>query len=302
VDESVTQTTEYVGLRKISRFFRHIGNNAHRFAYRLDLMLYRTEFGQRDDDIYLVAFPKSGTTMTQVILYQLCTNGQGDMSFHHIYDVSPWIGNDVFRGRPPKELPSPRIIKSHEFYRDYEKNMKGRFIYLYRDGMDVAVSLYHQNKNYNKPDLTFDASFATFMTKNKNNWFLHVRDWVRNKHKFKILYLRFEDLVNSKREQILNIIDFLELDVGEIAIENALKYSSFGYMKDHEKKFGVQPPDLSQRIFDQFIRSGKTGEGAAILSEEQKNEFRKKYQKYLGDIYGSVDWSHQWKRCQRGQT
>jgi hypothetical protein len=22
----------------------------------------------------------------------------------------------------------------------------------------------------------------------------------------------------------------------------------------------------------------------------------------LGDIYGSVDWSHQWKRCQRGQT
>jgi hypothetical protein len=269
VDNHVTQTAEYIGLRKISQFFRNVGNRAHRFAYRLDLMLYRTEFGQRDDDIYLVTFPKSGTTMTQVILYQLCTNGEGDMDFHHIYDVSPWIGNDVFRGRPVKELPSPRIIKSHEFYRDYEKNTKGRFIYVYRDGMDVAVSIYHQNKNYNKPDLTFDASFANFMTEHKNNWFLHVRDWVRNKHQFKILYLRFEDLVNNKREQILKIIAFLELEVGEVAIANALKYSSYDYMKAHEEKFGVQPPDFSQRVFDQFIRSGKTGEGSEVLNEEQ---------------------------------
>lgn len=246
-------------------------------------MLYRMAFGQRDDDIYLVTYPKSGTTMMQVILYQLCTNGKGPMDFHHIYDVAPWVSNDAFLGRPVRELPSPRIIKSHEHYQDYEKGTKGRFIYVYRNGMDVAVSLFHQNKNYNNPNLTFEKSFENFMTKNKQNWFNHLSDWFKNKHKFPILYLRYEDLLVNKREQIEKIVEFLNLEIDDAAIEKALEFSSFEYMKEHEEKFGVQPPDMSKKVFDQFIRNGKYGEGDEVLSDEQKSLFEKRLNKNLGN-------------------
>jgi hypothetical protein len=45
------------------------------------------DFGQRETDIYVVSYPRSGTTLMQMILYQMTTDG--NMEFDHIYDVSP---------------------------------------------------------------------------------------------------------------------------------------------------------------------------------------------------------------------
>lgn len=42
------------------------------------------DFGARETDIYVVTFPKSGTTLMQMIIYQLTT--QGNMDFQHLYD------------------------------------------------------------------------------------------------------------------------------------------------------------------------------------------------------------------------
>ncbi len=280
----VSRSPEYIGLAKMARFFGFLSARFGAVAHRLNFMRYQMEFGQLDDDIYLVTFPKSGTTMMQVILYQLCSNGTGSMEFTHIYDVSPWISNDALRGRPPRVLPPPRIIKSHDPYGRFEKRTKGRFIYVYRDGMDVLVSLYHQNKNYNKPDLAFDDFFARFVSQKRDGWFHHVKEWFANRHGFPILWLRYEDLVADKRNEIDKIVDFLGIDVTNKAIEKALEYSSFEYMKAHETKFGVQPPDFSDRVFDQFIRNGKTGEGEDTLSPEQKRAFAAKQRRILGRL------------------
>ena len=67
-----------------------------------------------------------------------------DRYFDHIYDVSPWIRNAAYLGQKPPDLPSPRIIKSHDKHKTFFKETKGRFIFVYRNGMDVAVSLYNQ--------------------------------------------------------------------------------------------------------------------------------------------------------------
>ena len=280
----ISKSPEYIGFAKLAQFFGFLSARLGAVAHRFNFMRYQMEFGQRDDDICLVTFPKSGTTMMQVILFQLCTNGTGSMDFDHIYDVSPWISNDAFRGRPPRVLPSPRIIKSHDPYGRFDKRTKGRSIYVYRDGMDVAVSLYHQNKNYNKPDLAFDDFFARFVSQKKGSWFYHLKEWFTNRHRFPILWLRYEDLLADKRGEIGKIVDFLGLEVSEEAIEKALEYSSFDYMKAHETKFGVQPPDLSERVFDQFMRNGKAGEGESILSPDQKREFTSKQRRIFGRL------------------
>lgn len=270
---------EKEGIKMLGRWFGGGARRLMRVAERLDFLLYRKEFGERDDDIYIITYPKSGTTLTQVILYQLTTDG--DMSFNHIYDVSPWIRNAAFRKEKPKDLPSPRLIKSHDQYHLFPKNTKGRFIFVYRNGQDVAYSLFNQNKNYNNPKLTFPEFAKKFLSRRRNGWFQFNHRWFANKHRFPILYLRYEDLIDHKEEQIQKIISFLHLNVTPDHIARALQYSSFEYMKAQEEKFGNQPP--VPRVFDQFIRRGKVGEGEKHFSDEQQREFDRLYKDLVSE-------------------
>jgi hypothetical protein len=243
----------------------------------LKFFQYCLKFGQRDDDIYICTYLKSGTTLMQMIVYQLTT--EGSMDFDHIYDVSPWIRNDAHRGRSPLYLPSPRVIKSHDYYGDFEKGTKGRFIHVVRDGKDVAVSLFHQNKNYINPDLEFGTVFKSFFTKKgKMNWFQFNEKWFENKNRFKILHLRYEDLIDDKESQIRKIAAFLGIAVTPEILSRTLERSSFEFMKQHEDKFGEQPVE---RVYNQFIRKGKKGEGEEFLTEEQKEFYNIQFSKHL---------------------
>lgn len=263
---------EFIGVKIINNLVDKAGQRLKKISDKLGFMLYKMEFGERDDDIYIVTYPKSGTTMMQMILYHLTT--RGDLDFNHIYDVSPWIRNASIRGEKPIEFASPRLIKSHDFYKEFSKGVKGRFIFVYRDGMDVAVSLYHQNRNYNNPDLEFNEFISKFLSNRKTNWFTYTQDWLENKHNLNILYLRYEDLINDKEAQINKIISFCNLNCTPDQVERALRYSSFDHMKQLEEKFGVQPPS-SKMVYDQFIRRGKIGEGKKHFSQEQQDKFVK---------------------------
>ncbi|SMD36708.1 aryl sulfotransferase [Reichenbachiella faecimaris] len=287
---NIKDSTEYKGLGvlfeillRISRPFRVVSKKISRAADRLKFMQYKMIFGERDEDIYVVTHPKSGTTLTQMILYQLTT--EGGLDFDHIYDVSPWIRNASFRRQDPIDLPSPRIIKSHDNYEEFDKKTKGRFIFVYRDGMDVSVSLYHQNKNYNNKDLKFDKFVDSFIK--SKSWFKYSKSWLKNKNKFPILYIRYEDLIEKKENEIQRIIEFCNIKSSEDQIQRALHLSSFETMKMHEDKFGNQPKEKHQ-VFNQFIREGKSGEGKVALSDNQQNLYKKHHKKILEPIESTV--------------
>lgn len=278
---NIEKNPEYLGYRVLYGFFAKIGRKFIKISDEFYFTMYRLKFGQRNDDIYIVTYPKSGTTVMQVILYQLTSNG--DMSFKHIYDVSPWIRNHSFKKKEPLEFPSPRLIKSHEAYDIFEKTTKGRFIYVYRNGMDVAVSQYNQTLSYLDSNLSFEKFVKEFLDdKSKTAWFRFNKDWLRNKWKRPILYVRYEDLINDKRTQIQRIVNFLGLKVDDKTIERAMEFSSFEYMKQNEEKFGEQPKtEPSKKVFDQFIRKGKVGEGIEMFSDEQKREFNALFEKVV---------------------
>jgi len=284
MDDNIEKNIEYIGYGKIAALMFKLSKwliiPAKIFkknAERLQFEQFKMKFGERDDDIYIVTFPKSGTTLTQMIVYQLTTDGNTD--FDHIYDVSPWIRNASHKGIPPMDLPSPRIIKSHDYYKYFDKKTKGRFIFIYRDGMDVAVSLFHQNKNYTYDALQANKFIDNFLKKRRKNWFNFTKDWLVNEKKLPVLYIKYEDLLKKKEEQIRRIIDFCHLPSDEQAIQRAIKFSSFEFMKQHQDKFGEQPTNT--KVFDQFIRKGEQGEGKEMFSEEQEQAFDEYYNKTL---------------------
>lgn len=277
--KSTVDRTQYSLAGKIIRPLRWLGTKISALHRELNFFQYMLKFGQREDDIYVCTYMKSGTTLMQMILYQMTTDGNVD--FDHIYDVSPWIRNDAFKGNPPLEFPSPRIIKSHDPYDDFEKGIKGRFIHVIRNGKDVAASLYHQNKNYNRPDLEFKETFRHFFEREgKLNWFSYSKKWLENKKRFNILYVRYEDLLERKEEVIVKLAEFLKLKLTPEILSRALERSSFEFMKQHEDKFGEQP---IERVYNQFIRKGKKGEGEQYITEEQNTFFQTQFEKHLSN-------------------
>jgi hypothetical protein len=81
----------------------------------------------RPDDIIVVTYPRSGTTLVQMILYQLFTDGE--MDFAHIWEWSPECEPHAVTGSSRIEhLSSPRVFKSHS---EYKMIPKGPCKYIY---------------------------------------------------------------------------------------------------------------------------------------------------------------------------
>ena len=118
------------------------------------------KFNPRPDDIFVVTYPRSGTTWMQMILYQLTT--EGNMNFPHITMVCPWFERLLKDGAAFDALPSPRVFKSHLSYRKIPKG-PCKYIYVARDGKDVAVSYYHFHATHIGFKGSFDEFFERFL-------------------------------------------------------------------------------------------------------------------------------------------
>ncbi|MBN1181027.1 MAG: sulfotransferase domain-containing protein [Bacteroidales bacterium] len=259
-----------------------LSKNFKKAADDLYYLLYKYEFGEREDDIYIVSYPKSGTTLMQMLVYQLVTDG--NMEFKHIYDVSPWTRNEAIRRQKPRNLESPRIIKTHDEYKEFDPDTKGKFIFIFRDGLDTIVSNYHQEKNYNYPDLELTNYAKEFIHKKKYNWFVFMKKWLQNKKKLPILYIKYENLLNDFVGCLDKIAGFLNYNVDESNKFRIQERCSFEYMKAHQEKFGDQPSE-NKKKYDQFIRKGKPGEGKETLNKELKDEFMIMFKKHLGFLH-----------------
>lgn len=235
---------------------------------------YKFKFGEKDDDIYVATYPKSGTTLMQMLLYQLTTDG--NMDFDHIYDVSPWIRNAAVSGIPPVDVPSPRIIKTHDPYSLIPASTKGRFIFVTRNPQDCIVSNWHQELNYRTTTLSI-ADYAEHKLKETPNWFDFTKAWLENEKKLPMLCLRYEDLINDFEGCVGKISKFLQIEFSSEAVARAFERTRFDYMKQHEEKFGNRP-GLAERIYNQFIRQGKTGEGALLIPADIANQYQHLYE------------------------
>jgi hypothetical protein len=95
----------------------------------------------RPTDIFVVTYPKCGTTWMQQIVHGLRTNGS--MDFEEISEVMPWtiVAHDCGQDINSEQVASPRAFKSHECYEEVPKG--GKYIYVSREPREVLVSFYH---------------------------------------------------------------------------------------------------------------------------------------------------------------
>jgi len=247
----------------------------------INYKIYMDDFGYDKSDIYIVTYPRSGTTLLQMMLYQITTDG--DYNFDHLYDVSPWIKNDVYEGIPAnKKLPNPRIIKTHDPYKEFDPLINGKTIFVLRDGLDAMYSLYQQKVSYGNPDLSIEQFSQTKMKNDDGNWFYFNEPWLENKKNKDVLFLTYNQLVQDKKESIILICNYLNIDLKNVDLERVIERTSLDYMKKYESKFGERvDKDHKDYDYTKFIRSGNSGEGKKVFSEEVKDFYSNNFKTHI---------------------
>ncbi|MEM9727713.1 MAG: sulfotransferase domain-containing protein [Myxococcota bacterium] len=237
----------------------------------------RAEFEVRRDDVFISSYPRSGTTLTQWMVYLLSHGCETEPA--HITEVSPWFERSLAIGEhTAKSLdayPSPRVFKSH-LPREWLPD-GARYIYVERDGQDVLLSYYNLYRDYLGFDGDLDAFHRRFVAGKVQygSWFDHVEGWHLHASSPNVLMLRYESLRSERKKNAERIAEFLQLDVAGGALDQAVSETSLEAMKAREHVFDHATALLLERGVHprSFIRTGSVGEGGLRLSEEQKRAF-----------------------------
>ena len=224
----------------------------------------------RTDDVFVVTYPRSGTTWMQYLLHLLV---RPQVEFRHINDACPWLERSLAVGsvepRALAELPSPRIFKTHLLRQWLPR--QGRFVVIVRDPADVAVSYYELYRAY----LGFRGSLDEFLVRfaagrvQYGSWWAHVRDWERHAGD-DVLLVRYEALRADPAGELRRVAEFAGLPCDPERIAAAVEGASLPRMKALEERFDHATSLLLERGVRprSFIGRGEGGAGA--LTAEQR--------------------------------
>jgi hypothetical protein len=240
----------------------------------------------RPGDIYVATAPKTGTTWTMQIVYQLLTGGRGE--FEHIYQVAPFLDQlhlKPFGERVLEELPSPRIFKTHLYYEQLAPPPDSRVIYVTRNAADAIVSLHHHHSMREGFKGKLGRPFIQGHPLSYQ-WFRHLESWWPHRNDANVLHLRYEDLAADLEGGIRKVARFLGIAIDEERMPDILEKCGFAYMKKHTERFDVRL-GLFQGGTEKlgFIRKGVVGDSRTAMTPEAQaavNELMLPLRKKLG--------------------
>jgi len=261
----------------------------------------------QDNDLFIVTYPKCGTTWTQHITYLILNNGvplSPDQRLDLVWPHLEEVGADFITNKATV-LENHRLIKTHLPYRFTPKsNPKAKYIFVARNPKDCVVSFYHHTvgfpRHYDFAEGTFDTYFNLFLNGkvDSGDYFDFLRKWLDRKDDPNMLFLKYEEGRKDTRKYILQIAEFVDTDMyparlladDEKILKLVLEHSSLEAMKQHPRRW------CSDRTgYKPFIRKGSTGGWDELLTEDQEEliqkrldeVFTKEELEFLGEQYHS---------------
>uniref|UniRef100_A0A8C8SB14 Sulfotransferase n=1 Tax=Pelusios castaneus TaxID=367368 RepID=A0A8C8SB14_9SAUR len=131
------------------------------------------EFQLRDDDLFNITYPKSGTNwMLEILSLIRCEGDPGWVRSVPNWDRAPWV--ETHSGlEAALKYPPPRLLTSHLPVQLFPKSLqhsqaKVRIIYTLRCPKDVLVSYYHYSHvtKYFKTPGSLDSFLEDFLSGN----------------------------------------------------------------------------------------------------------------------------------------
>ncbi|XP_046448183.1 sulfotransferase 1E1-like [Daphnia pulex] len=275
--------------------------------------LYRMQ--PRTDDVWLLTFPKCGTTWTSELLWLVMNNCDTEKATSTpLFLRAPFIEVPFLTSEtelsPERnkmlnsadKMSSPRIFKSHmPFYLLHPKLLDtSKVVYVARNPKDAIVSFYHHHKLIKFHDYQGTLEeFAQYFMDDEilySPFFPHMLDaWSKRNHP-NMHFMFFEDMKKDLRGEIVKVATFLNQSPTDEQLDKITEHLRFDNFEKNEsvnneagKKQGWMNPD------GKFIRKGKTGDWKNHFSPELNSRIDEWIEKNLAgsDLKFVTELEHQ---------
>ncbi|XP_076365592.1 sulfotransferase 1B1-like isoform X2 [Tachypleus tridentatus] len=255
-------------------------------------------FEIRPHDVFIITYPKSGTTWTEEIVSLIYNGGdtkkvQKKLLIFRVHHLE--VGRPIGHLRFLRKLRSPRLMATHLPFDLIPKQLqeaKCKVIYVMRNPKDNAVSCYHHHQistflgNYT-------GSWNDFLTLFLQghlvygSWFDHVLSYWKyhQQHPDKVLFISYEELKVDLEGMIERIANFLDRSLRPEAIKNIAYHCSFDQMKNNNMVNREQLPvtDFFNMSHTKFMRKGIIGDWKNYFTPEQNEAVERVCEEKMAD-------------------
>uniref|UniRef100_UPI00398F602F sulfotransferase family 2, cytosolic sulfotransferase 2 n=1 Tax=Pristiophorus japonicus TaxID=55135 RepID=UPI00398F602F len=245
----------------------------------------REEFQVRDDDVFIVTYPKSGTTWMQEILPIIYSNGDlTPVLTIPNWDRVPWLEQTTAQ-LTLENKPSPRLITTHMLYHLMPKSFytsKAKVIYVVRNPKDVLVSsfYYHGIAIFLDNPGTFEEFMQRFLEGNVifGSWFDHVKSWWALKDNENVLFVSYEEMLQNMKGMVVKISEFLGKPLSDDMIEVIVNQSQFNNMRENKmSNYKLVPNEILDQTKTNVLRKGISGDWKNHFTTAQAEHFDSLY-------------------------
>lgn len=205
-----------------------------------DILEEVVQFKPDPTDIFVVTYPKCGTTWMQFIVWEIINQGAPPPSPNKMM-LSEFPFLEATGIDRLAQLPKPRLMKTHLPFQLQPYHPSAKYIYVMRNPWDCCVSYYHHMKiEFPNRKFSFDTFFDHFIQGKApyGDFFDHVLSWYAHRNDSNKLFLTYENMLADRKGTMLTTAKFLGeyyyemLNSDEEVLNNCLKHTEFKYMKD----------------------------------------------------------------------
>ena len=258
-------------------------------------------FRFRDGDIVVASPAKAGTTWTLAILVQLI---HGAPEAPRVGNICRWIDFTLFREGRMEAVEAQthrRVMKSHLPAYALPISPRAKYIYVARDGRDVAWS--EHNHLFKSEDMLFDALnavkpagapeirrpsedvheyYRAWMAgrSSMGQFWGHVRSWWPLRHRENVYLLNYQNLTDDLDGRMAELAAWLGIELDEATMARAVRHAGFSHMKAQADAMFPEMPMVGGA--QSFINRGSNGRWRDVLSAAEVAEYEARAIEELG--------------------
>ena len=271
--------------------------------------------------MWIASYPKSGNTLVRSLLSAYFFSDDGKYNFDQIKNIQQFPRVEFFKNFGININDENEIIKNYinvqtklnkekslQFFKTHsalfninnnaftDLNNSLGVIYIVRDPRNVVTSW----ANHNDLSINDSSDYLIHQKETLGNynkvyhgtWNYNFQSWKSFKYQDRYLLIKYEDLINDKKNIFLQILEFInkfrkeKFSIDIKKINNILNYTSFEKMKklEKEKGFFEAMKDKETGINKPFFNLGPDNKWQNLLDDKIRSKIENAFRDEMSEL------------------